>query len=147
MRFRSALAGLLVFGALAPSSLRAQQTDTTAAVAAAQAAALAWLSLIDNGSIAASWDSSSAAFRAAVSRTDWTAAVHSARDPFEPFGARQLALSRYTTQLPGAPAGQYVLLQFETGVSQGRRVVETVVPMVDPDGQWRVSGYYVRPTP
>jgi hypothetical protein len=38
-----------------------------------------------------------------------------------------------------------VVLQYRTKVAQGREVIETIVPMLQPDGSWRVSGYYVRP--
>jgi uncharacterized protein DUF3175 len=28
---------------------------------------------------------------------------------------------------------------------QGKTVIETVTPARDPDGRWRVAGYYIRP--
>jgi hypothetical protein len=138
------LAGLAV-GA-PQSSLHAQQSDSvTAAIAAAEAAATAWLALVDQGDIGASWDSAASGFRQAVTRPDWSRAVGQARGPFEPFGARNLLGARYETRLPNAPPGRYVILQYETGVSQGRTVVETVVPSLDSDGRWRVGGYFIRP--
>jgi hypothetical protein len=131
---------------LAPRELHAQQGDSvTSAIAAAQAAATSWLALIDQGDIDASWDSAASAFRQAVTRPDWSRAVGQARGSFEPFGARHLLGARYETSLPNAPPGKYVILQYETGVSQGRTVVETVVPSLDTDGRWRVGGYFIRP--
>jgi Protein of unknown function (DUF4019) len=147
MRFRLVPPLLPVAAALLAAPLPAQQVDTAAAVAAAQSAGLSWLSLVDHGDIDASWDSASTTLRAAVSRTGWATALHRARDPLEPFGSRALTLARFTTELPGAPAGRYVILQYQTEVSQDRQVIETVVPAVDSDGHWRVSGYFVRPKP
>jgi hypothetical protein len=146
MRVRALLllAGLAV--GVPNSALQAQQDDSVAtAIAAAETAATAWLALVDQGDIDASWDSAASGFRQAVTRPDWSRAVGQARGPFEPFGTRHLLGARYETRLPNAPPGRYVILQYETGVSQGRTVVETVVPSLDGDGRWRVGGYFIRP--
>jgi hypothetical protein len=46
--------------------------------------------------------------------------------------------------LPGAPDGQYVIIQFETSFENKQNAVETVTPMLDTDSQWRISGYYIK---
>ena len=51
----------------------------------------------------------------------------------------------FATTLPNAPKGSYVVIQYETKAAGGMTVTETVTPMRDPDGKWRVSGYYIRP--
>ena len=144
---RWATIGAALLGALAPRATAAQEArlDTAAAVQAAVQAARAWLALVDSGHYAESWDSAAQLFRAVVSKSDWEAAVVQARAPFEPFESRTLIGSRYATELPGAPSGLYVVLQFSTAVAGGRHVVETVTPMKDPDGVWRASGYFIRP--
>ena len=71
-------------------------------------------------------------------------AARAQRAPFEPFGARHQIMARYTMDPPNAPPGQYVLLQYQTDVSGGRHVVETVVPTLDGTRGWRVSGYFIR---
>ncbi len=131
---------------LLPSSLRAQATtDTLASIQAASEAAERWLALIDNGRIPESWDSAATGFQGVVTRTDWTQGVLNARLAFEPFGERQRIAAKYTTEIPNAPPGEYVLLQYRTRVSLERTVVETVVPVRDGGRGWRVSGYFVRP--
>ena len=122
-----------------------QTVDTAAAVQAATAAADAWLRLVDDGQYGASWDSAASAFQGAVARETWEQAVLRARGPLEPFGARQKPAAHFTTQLPNAPAGQYVVLQYSTTVAQGRTATEVVTPMLDGKRGWRVSGYFVRP--
>jgi hypothetical protein len=132
--------------AFVPSRLASQATvDTAAAIQAAAQATDAWLTLVDDGKFGQSWDEAASSFRQAVTRAVWEQSVLSARGPLEPFGARQRSTARYTTQLPNAPPGQYVLFQFQTSVAGGRRVVETVVPVLDGERGWRVSGYFVRP--
>lgn len=121
-----------------------QNTDTTATKLAA-AAALSWLASVDQGDYEASWERAAPAFQQAVTRADWVTAVSAARVPFEPFGTRTLIKAEYHESLPNAPPGPYVIVQYRTEVSQGRRVIETVVPMRTADGRWLVSGYFVRP--
>ena len=120
------------------------RVDTAATVGAAEKAAQAWLAIVDKGDVAKSWDEGATVFQLAVTQAKWEQAVKSARGPFEPFGVRRRIMARYTTEPPNAPPGQYVLLQYNTNVSGGRHVVETVVPVLDGKRGWRVSGYWVR---
>jgi hypothetical protein len=50
----------------------------------------------------------------------------------------------YATELPGAPDGEYVVIQFAASFKAKKSAVETVTPMKDEDGSWRVSGYYIK---
>jgi hypothetical protein len=57
--------------------------------------------------------------------------------------SRILLGATYATSLPGAPDGEYVVLQFKTVFEHKKDAIETLTPMLD-NGQWRVAGYYVR---
>jgi hypothetical protein len=118
--------------------------DTAATLRTADTAAHTWLALVDKGEIARSWEEGALVLQLGVTETKWEQLVRSARAPFEPFGARRQIMARYTTDPPNAPPGQYVLLQYQTDVSGGRHVVETVVPTLDGKRGWRVSGYFIR---
>ena len=109
----------------------------------ARRAALEWLALVDAKQYEASWMQAASFFRAQVSTSDWLKAVSAARSPLGEFVARDLISATYATNLPGAPDGEYVVLQFQTHFENKSQAVETVTPMLD-DGQWRVSGYYIR---
>lgn len=122
----------------------AQETAASPEVLA-RAAADAWLHLLDTGRFSESWESAAALFKEAVAKEAWEQQAASARAPFEPFGERQLLNAVYTSSLPNAPPGEYVVLQYQTAVSEGRSIAETVVPMKQDDGSWRVSGYFVKP--
>ena len=37
-----------------------------------------------------------------------------------------------------------ILIQFSTAFANKASAVETVTPMLDDDGEWRVSGYFVK---
>src|SRR5262245_24347002 len=128
---------LLVLGLASP--LQGQRPDTSAAVSAAQAVAESWLHFLDQQQYAQTWDSAAAGFRSAVSKADWKAAAVQARGPYEPFGPRKLIASKFTTNPPNAPPGQYVILQYQTAVAGKRTVIETVTPKRESNGAWRVA--------
>jgi len=109
----------------------------------ARQAALAWLTLVDTKQYAQSWDETALLFRGQVNRADWVKAVAAARKPFGDLVSRKLISATYATSLPGAPDGEYVVLQFATVFTNKAQAVETITPMLD-EGRWRVSGYFVR---
>ena len=111
---------------------------------AAERAARDWLALADAGRSAESWAAAAELFRRAVPDDQWAQALDAARAPLGAVVARSLKDARATSELPGAPDGEYVVFQFETQFERKRSAIETVTPMRDPDGQWRVSGYFIR---
>ncbi len=48
------------------------------------------------------------------------------------------------SSLPGAPDGAYVVIQYGTSFENRKHAVETVTPMRERNGAWRVSGYFIR---
>ncbi len=112
----------------------------TAAVAAAQT----WLSLVDGEHYAESWEQAAQYFRGAVPKEKWVQTMQSGRKPFGKNLSRELKSKSYRTTLPGAPDGEYVVIQFTVSFGNKKSAVETVTPMLDKDGQWRVSGYFMK---
>jgi hypothetical protein len=102
-----------------------------------------WLALVDGGLYQESWNRAATLFKQQVSAEQWRQAMTAARDPFGIMISRILMTSTYSTSLPGAPDGEYVVLQFKTSFKNKTQAIETVTPMLD-NGRWRVSGYYVR---
>jgi ribosomal protein S17E len=37
-----------------------------------------------------------------------------------------------------------VIIQYDSSFENKKSAVETVTPMLDKDGKWRVSGYYIK---
>jgi hypothetical protein len=110
----------------------------------AQESSDAWLALVDSGKYAESWKESSSIFKAHVSREQWQSMLHATRDPLGKMMTRKLKTATYTKTLPGAPDGEYVVIQYESSFEHKQSAVETVTPMLDKDGKWRVSGYFIR---
>jgi uncharacterized protein DUF4019 len=110
----------------------------------AQAAAESWLKLADAGDGASSWEQAAKLFKGAVTKEHWTQALAGVRPPLGKVVSRKLASRQYSEKLPGAPDGKYVVIQYETVFEKKASAVETITPMLDPDGAWRVSGYLIR---
>ena len=111
---------------------------------AAVQAANAWLKIVDSGDYTESWQESAQFFRNVVTKEKWQQSCQGFRTPLGKLVSRQVSSTRYTTTAPGAPDGQYVIIRYETSFENKKSAVETVTPMMDKDGQWRVSGYYIK---
>ena len=114
------------------------------AEAAARSAAETWLALVDEGKYGESWDEAAALFKGAVRREQWEQAAAAVRAPLGGVRGRELKSARYLRSLPSAPDGEYVVIRYTTSYEKKQQAVETVTPMLDHDGQWRVSGYYIK---
>ncbi len=110
----------------------------------AVAAAEPWLALVDDGKYAESWDAAAEYLKKAITKDDFVKSLNAARKPLGKLKSREIKSKEYRTSLPGAPDGQYVVIQFKTSLENKKSAVETVTPMLDKDGKWRVSGYYIR---
>lgn len=132
---------LLVAGLLALCQLlQAAETKESLAVTASKA----WLALVDKGLYSKSWEEASQYFKTAVSQEKWKESMSSFRAPLGKLLSRKLKSSQYAKTLPGAPDGEYVVIQYETSFEKKGSAIETVTPMLDKDGKWRVTGYYIR---
>jgi hypothetical protein len=118
--------------------------DTKARVDSAVAAAEAWLQGIDRGEYDTGWEQSAAYLRTAVTKEQWNQSLRAARLPLGEVVTRTLHSAEFHRSLPGAPDGEYVVVQFKTQFGKKKQAVETVTPMREADGTWRVSGYYIR---
>jgi hypothetical protein len=118
--------------------------DEKAAVGQAQAAATSWLALTDASKYGPSWDEAASAFKAAVTRANWENALKGVRASFGAVKSRKLRAATFTHTIPGAPDGEYVVIQFDTQFENKAAAVETITPMHEKDGSWRVCGYFIK---
>jgi tetratricopeptide (TPR) repeat protein len=113
-------------------------------VKAATQAVEQWLAALDAGKYADCWEQSAAAIRKTVPKANLEAALKTALQPFGKVVSRKLLAADYETSLPGAPNGEYVIMQYQTDFESKKGAIETITPTKEADGQWRVSGYYVK---
>jgi len=133
---------LAIFGLLISvvAAIAADPQKEAAAVSAAEK----WLALVDQGKYAESWKEAATRFRSAIQQSQWEQSLQAVRKPLGKLLSRKVKTKTYSTSLTGAPDGEYVVIQFETSFEHKKQAVETVTPSMDQDGQWRVSGYYIK---
>ena len=136
--FAMALAAVFSVAALLAADKPADPKDE------ARKAASAWLALVDHGDYAKSWEQAAEIFRVRVGKEAWVSTIQGVRGPLGGVKSRTLKSAEYTRSLPGAPDGQYVVIQYDTVFDNKASSVETITPALDKDNRWRVSGYYIQ---
>ncbi len=89
--------------------------------AGAVKAAETWLLFVDAEKYPESWDTAASMFQAAVPKTQWADQIKGARAPLGKLVKRTLESRTYAKQ-----------------------AIETITPMKDDDGTWKVSGYFIK---
>ncbi len=133
------LAAIILTSLLFVPSLHAGDAAEKVALVAAGA----WLSLVDEGRYPETWDQAAAYFKNALKKDQWVASLKGGRSPLGKLVSRKLKSKIYTKTLPGAPDGEYVVIMYDTKFENKESAVETVTPMLDKDGKWRVAGYFI----
>jgi hypothetical protein len=111
---------------------------------AAVAAAEEWITMVDDGKYTESWKEAAQYFKNAVKQEQWEQSLRAVRNPLGKLISRKVKSKTYTTSLPGAPDGEYLVIKFKSSFENKKSAIETVTPMMDKDEKWRVSGYYMR---
>lgn len=135
-----ALGGIIMLALCFANGANADAAKEAAAVAAAKT----WLALIDNAEYGESWETAASYFKGAITKERWQQSLTAVRKPLGALVSRDLKSKTYAQSLPGAPDGEYVVIQFNTSFENKKSAIETVTPMLDADGIWRVSGYYIK---
>lgn len=135
---------ILLMSVIILSTIVCTSSSNPEAETAAVAVAKDWLTLVDRERYGEGWDEAAQYFKTALTREKWQQAMRAARKPFGKNISRELKSKHYRTSLPGAPDGEYVVIQFSASFSHKKLALETITPMLEKDGKWRVSGYYMK---
>jgi hypothetical protein len=119
--------------------VNANEADESAAVKASKE----WLSIVDKGQYGQSWDKCAQFLKTAVKRKDFESKLKASRGQFGQLVSRTIKSKSFMTAMPGAPDGKYVVIQYMSSFSNKEKATETVTPMQEKDGQWKVSGYFI----
>ncbi len=104
-----------------------------------------FLKFVDAGDWKGSWDAAGRYFQSQVTAAQWAEQVDPVRTPLGDVESRFLSNVDATSALPGAPEGEYEVLQFQTDFAEmDGGAVETVVMIQGKEG-WEVIGYFIRP--
>ncbi len=72
-----------------------------------------WLELVDSEKYAESWEEAAEYFKSAISKGKWQETIQAIRKPLGKVISRKLKSQQYTTSLPGAQDGEYVVIQYK----------------------------------
>jgi hypothetical protein len=138
--FVATLSALSLVGLSRPLS-----ADTPApSEADAEAAARAWLDLVDAGRYPESWDEAAPVFQAAITKPQWAQALAAVRQPLGRCLSRAVRTRKTVESRPNGPKGPYVVIEIAARFEAKPEAVETVTPALGADGRWRVAGYFIR---
>jgi serine/threonine protein kinase len=116
-------------------------------IGGAEVAVLAemWIVGIDSGKYSQSWKDASEFLRSAIAESAWVSALEVVRKPLGAVRSREIRENlKKATALPGAPDGEYFIIQFDTSFASKADAVETVTFKLEADGGWKAAGYFVR---
>ena len=133
----------IIFAALVLFVAPAQAQEAEMIISA-QAAAKSWLALADAGEYSQTWEQAAGVFQAAVSKPNWQSAVKGVRSPLGSLRSRKIKSVTFTRSIPGAPDGEYVVIQYESRFENKDAAIETATPLREKDGSWKVSGYFIK---
>jgi len=106
-------------------------------------AATEWLGLIDKGEYGESWVKADTFFRSQLSQEKWEQALVGVRAPLGTVISRKELSNTEYSELPGAPDGEYIVIQFQTSFQNKKSSVETLT-LSKSSGQWQAVGYFIK---
>lgn len=109
---------------------------------AARKAAAKWLALIDQGKFKDAWKQASQHHRPQITAADWESQIRSMCAAAGPLRERNFTAARNSRTLPGAPDGDYTILEFSTAFEKKSKALEIVV-LSREGNNWKAAGYSI----
>jgi hypothetical protein len=117
----------------------AEPTDQQPDVAAANS----WVHLVDTKRWDDSWTAAGTLFKSQMPQPRWASTIAPVREPLGAVSSRVVKGVTKSKSLPGAPDGDYEVVQFQTSFANKAAATETVVLSREASG-WKVDGYFIR---
>ncbi|HUC84860.1 MAG TPA: DUF4019 domain-containing protein [Candidatus Acidoferrales bacterium] len=111
-------------------------SDSQPAISAAER----WLARADAGAYSESWKAASAIVQSAVTEQQFTNTMNAFRKSLGNLNSRKLISAQRLKEMPGAPDGQYVFMQFETSFANKSVAIESVTVRLE-NGKWKLASY------
>ena len=107
----------------------------------ARFAAEQWIVLVDDGQYDESWKEASKIFQSSNPENDWQKKAESERNQLGQRQSRKLKDIKTTSTVKGLPAGQYILVKYQSSYANKKGLTETIAAVQEADGNWRVASY------
>ncbi|QTD56511.1 helix-turn-helix domain-containing protein [Parasphingorhabdus cellanae] len=143
----SVIVAAAIFMSSGETSVDSTDQKTMTNIDVSQAASIAsgkeWLMLVDDQKWGESWHTAGSFFRSKISEKDWSSKILSVRDPLGTLLSRSILKVTKATSLPGAPDGEYELIEFQSDFANKRGAIETLV-LIQEGSTWKAVGYFIR---
>ncbi len=106
-------------------------------------AAQTWLNGLDSGQFGSDWDNSSTIFQSTLPKAQWVSMMDQLRKPMGRMISRDMIDQRIAADPKGLPAGDYMVLIYNTTFSNKPSAIELVTLRLE-NGQWKVLTYQVK---
>ena len=106
-------------------------------------AANTWVGLVDAKRWNDSWATAGTLFKSQMPQARWTTTIAPVREPLGSVSSRALKGVTKSKTLPGAPDGEYEVVQFQTSFANKAAAIETVV-LSREASCWKVDGYFIK---
>jgi hypothetical protein len=127
----------LVLSALAAIAVDSDKDKTALSVS------VKWLDMIDKGMYGPSWEETAFFFQNRVTRDQWKKTLERTRKPLGKPLSRELKTIFHKESIPDLPRGEYIIIEFETSFINKKILTETVIPVLEKDGRWKVTRYLI----
>lgn len=108
---------------------------------AARKAADKWLALLDEGKYPDAWKQASKHSRPQISNDEWHAQLKSMREAAGALKSRNFTSAKASKTHPGAPDGDYMILEYASSFDKKSKATEIVV--LSREGGWKIAGYSI----
>ena len=102
-----------------------------------------WAQLLDGQRWDEAWGAAGTIFKAQSSQAGWPSIIQPVRQPLGPVTSRVFHGVKKAGSLPGAPSGDYEIIEFATNFANKPGAIETVV-LAREGSAWKVNGYFIR---
>lgn len=102
-----------------------------------------YVTLLDQGKYAESWDSGAKIFQRTISQPEWVTALRLARARLGGVRARSVKDQRPAWDPKGLPKGAYMVVEYNTSFDKAPNSGELLTLMREADGTWKVLTYQV----
>jgi Protein of unknown function (DUF4019) len=121
-----------------------QQSFASNAISAIEVADK-WLADLDEGKLDKCYESASPLLKDAVNQKKFILKIKNAQKEIgSKVVSRDFLSMTHKNSLPGVPTGNYMVIQYNSLLSNGKKALEIITPMMDDKNKyWKVAGYYI----
>jgi hypothetical protein len=131
---------IVLFVCCLSSAAQAQQAVDSLARHAVES----WLVLTDSSKYGESYEQAAQQMKALISKDDWIDVLETTRAPLGMVLSRKLKGVKHSKTLKAAPGHEGVTLEYESSFEKNELVSEYLNAILQKDGTWQVTGYFIR---